>query len=208
MASRSLRAEPLYDVSVFINCPFTPDYAPLLQAYVFGAIFCGLKPRTARESSDGGEVRYDKIMRIILGCRWGVHDLSLTEADPANGVARFNMPFELGLFLAAQKLGGRSKACLIFEGRRYENQKSLSDLAGQDPETHGRDPKIALATLRDWIRVATDARGMPGGDHLVERYRQFEIDLPRLCSRMRRAADKLTFPDLCETVELWLAENG
>ena len=210
MSRSTPAAERLYDTSVFINCPFTDDYAPFLQAYVFGVLFCGLRPRTARESSDGGEVRYDKIVRIISGCRLAVHDLSFTGVDPASGLARFNMPFELGLFLAAQKLGGgrqARKACLILEARRYESQKCLSDIAGQDAETHGGDPRVALGRLRDWIRTTTDARGLPGADHVVAAYDLFLTDLPVLCGTLSRDPAKLTFLDLCEVAELWLAEN-
>jgi hypothetical protein len=58
---------------------------------------CGFTPRCARENDDGGEVRIDKICRIIRDSPYGVHDISKTEPDPDSGLPRFNMPFELGL---------------------------------------------------------------------------------------------------------------
>jgi hypothetical protein len=58
-----------YDINVFINCPFDDLYRPLFQATIFVLYDAGYRPRSALESSDGGEVRVDKIMRIIADHR-------------------------------------------------------------------------------------------------------------------------------------------
>lgn len=96
---------PRYDVSVFINCPFDDDYRPLFYAVVFAVYDCGLVPRCSLEVSNAGNVRIHKIVSLIKDCRWGIHDLSRTELNP-NGLPRFNMPLELGIFLGAQRLHG------------------------------------------------------------------------------------------------------
>ena len=67
------------DRDVFINCPFSPDYSRHFQAIVFAVIRSGFTPRCARENDDGGEVRFDKICRIISESRYGIHDISKTE---------------------------------------------------------------------------------------------------------------------------------
>ncbi len=99
---------------VFINCPFSADYQLSFQAIVFTIVRSGFKPRCARENDDGGEVRIDKICRIIRDCPYSVHDLSMTELDAASGLPRFNMPLELGPFLAPGRPGlersGRRKS--------------------------------------------------------------------------------------------------
>lgn len=51
--------------SVFINCPFTEDYASLFEAMTFTVLACGYLPRSALEKGDSGEVRMDKITRLI-----------------------------------------------------------------------------------------------------------------------------------------------
>jgi len=83
---------------VFINCPFSPDYKDYFEAIVYAVIRSGFTPRCARENDDGGEVRMDKICRIIGESQYGIHDLSKTELDPESQLPRFNMPLELGSF--------------------------------------------------------------------------------------------------------------
>lgn len=107
-----------YDRQVFINCPFDDDYLPMLRAIVFSIHACGCKARCALEVVDAGEVRMSKILRLIRGCRFGLHDISRTSLDEMNGLPRFNMPLELGLFLGAAHFGSggqRRKRTLIMD---------------------------------------------------------------------------------------------
>lgn len=199
-----------YDDSVFINCPFTPDYAHLLRAYVFAVMFCGLRARCAREGDDGGEIRLDKIIRIIRGCRWSIHDLSFNGLDGDSGLARFNMPFELGLFLAAQRFGDRlqrDKQSVIFEGVAHDTKICLSDISGQDCRIHGLLPETIVREVRDWLRTARDEI-LPGPDAVSERFILFEQDFPGICRTLGLSVKTIIFIDLCVVVRNWLAENG
>src|SRR5689334_25088671 len=111
-----------YTISVFINCPFDRSYKPLFEALVFVIVRCGFRARCALEIDDASQVRIDKIFRIIEECRFGVHDLSRTELDKSSKLPRFNMPLELGLFLAAKRFGERrqrTKVCLILDRDAY-----------------------------------------------------------------------------------------
>src|SRR5208283_2479856 len=117
---------------VFINCPFSADYQEFFEAMAFAVVRSGFTPRCARENDDGGEVRIDKIYRIIAESRYGIHDISKTEPDPGSGLPRFNMSLELGLFLGARKFGSKKhaqKKGLILDRdlRRYQN--FISDIA-------------------------------------------------------------------------------
>ena len=58
-----------YHQNVFVNCPFDDDYQPIFKALVFATFECGLRPRCALEIYDAGEVRFEKIARIIGECR-------------------------------------------------------------------------------------------------------------------------------------------
>jgi hypothetical protein len=95
------------DRAVFINCPFTADYRAHFRAIIFTVIRSGFTPRSALEADDSSESRLEKIRKIIGECRYGIHDISKTEPDADSGLPRFNMPFELGLFIAAKRFGGR-----------------------------------------------------------------------------------------------------
>lgn len=199
-----------YDESVFINCAFTPDYAGLLRAYVFAVMYCGLRPRCAREGDDGGEMRLDKILRIVRGCRWSIHDLSLTGVDAASGLARFNMPFELGLFVGAQRFGPpdqRDKQCVIFESTEHETKKCLSDIAGQDCRVHRMSTDTIVSQVRDWLRTARGVP-LPGGEVVASRFAVFELDYPDMCKALGLDATTPVFVDLCEVVRGWIVENG
>src|SRR4051812_5493015 len=94
---------------VFINCPFDPKYQPLLEAIVFCVSACGFLPRCTLDETDGSEVRIDTIYKLIQGCNHGIHDISRTEVKGEGyELPRFNMPFELGIFLGAKKFGRNS----------------------------------------------------------------------------------------------------
>jgi hypothetical protein len=90
---------PAYDDAFFINYPSDDEYRPIFQVIIFAIFDCGYTARSALEFIDTGEVRIDKIIRVIGQCRYGIHDISRTELDAASGPPRFNMPQELGFFL-------------------------------------------------------------------------------------------------------------
>jgi hypothetical protein len=122
-----------YDTSVFINCPFDAEYQQLFEALVFAVYECGFIARSARESRDASQVRIDKIFRIISECRYGIHDISRTELDGISRLPRFNMPLELGMFLAAKYYGNkreREKVCLVLDREKHRYQKFCSDIGG------------------------------------------------------------------------------
>ena len=196
-----------YETDVFINCPFDPAFRPIFDAFVFVTFECGFRPRCALEADDSGEVRVEKILSIIRESRFGIHDLSRTELDAATGLPRFNMPLELGMFLAAKRFGSgqqKRKVCLVLDRDRYRYQKFLSDIAGQDIRSHEGDPEQAIREVRDWLRTSTQGRVIPGGSEIIRRYRLFREKLPELCCGLRVGQDELTFADLATLVELFV----
>jgi hypothetical protein len=95
-------AASAYEYSVFINCPFDGQYRSLFEAIVFTVQDCGCIARCALEVSDASQVRIEKIFKMISQCKFGIHDISLTELDPSHHLPRFNMPLELGMFLGKE----------------------------------------------------------------------------------------------------------
>ncbi len=143
-----------FERSVFINCPFDDEYAPILQAIAFCVTFLGFSPRFAPENSDNSSSRLDRIMKLIPGSKYGIHDLSRCKASEVGEFNRMNMPFELGLDYACKRFGAgklSQKTVLVLEQSRYDFQKSLSDISGWDIQSHSGDPKTAMRNVRSWL---------------------------------------------------------
>lgn len=199
-----------YERSIFINCPFDPEYRSLFDALVFAVVDCGFEPRCAKEASDSGQVRIDKILGIIRECQCGIHDISRTELDKQHRLPRFNMPLELGLFLGAKEFGRneqRQKRCLILDREPYRYQKFISDISGQDISAHRGDPSVAIRVVRDWLNDGLGNAMMPSGSTIAERYTEFRAKLPLYCGTFRQKEDELTFVDFRNLVKVSLSEN-
>jgi hypothetical protein len=189
-----------YATNVFINCPFDVEFEPLFHAIVFAVIQCGYTVRCALEADDTGATRIDRIYRLIEDCRFGVHDISRTEHDTVNNLPRFNMPFELGLFLGARRFGARphrDKHCLVLEAERYRYQKYLSDIAGQDIRQHGNDPAKAVGAVRDWLAASRpkSAKPLPGATAIMRHYSEFQANLPAMLRAIDLESTELGFFD-------------
>jgi hypothetical protein len=83
----------LYGRSVFINCPFSPDYQPIFRAILFAVYACGYRPRCSLEIRDSGENRLSKIEGIIQQSRFGIHDISFMSLDSRTRLPRFNQGY-------------------------------------------------------------------------------------------------------------------
>ena len=190
--------------SIFVNCPFDDEYKPLFDAIVFAIYKCQFLPRCTKEVDDASENRFDKIIRIIHECKYGIHDISRTSVSE-EGLPRFNMPLELGLFLGAKRYGAgeqKQKRCLILDQDRYRYQRFISDIAGQDVTSHDGDIRTAVIKVRDWL--ASMRAGIPSGSLIWEEYREFQAVLPNICHELNLVASELTFLDYLRVVYEWL----
>lgn len=168
--------EGAFEHSVFVNCPFDKGYAPLLEAALFCLIYFGLHPRLANERLEAGENRLDKIVAMIRGCEYSIHDLSRSTARRSGDVFRMNMPFEFGVDVGLRRSGGArlaEKKFLIFEENQYDLKRALSDIAGQDVESHGGNFERVIKKVRDFFRVEADIPA-PGASRLVADYVTFQ----------------------------------
>ncbi|HVR99441.1 MAG TPA: hypothetical protein VMW27_22655, partial [Thermoanaerobaculia bacterium] len=75
--------------SVFINCPFDDDFAPLLEAILFATVCCGFTPRTALDSGTVSESRMERILKAMFSSKYSIHDLSRCRGEGEEGLARF-----------------------------------------------------------------------------------------------------------------------
>jgi hypothetical protein len=145
---------PPFERSVFINCPFDDDFAPLLQAIAFCTTDLGFFPRLAPENADNAASRLHRIIELVRGSKYGIHDLSRCKSATVGEYARLNMPFELGLDHGCAQFGGgkmAGKALLILESTRYDYQKSLSDISGWDIQAHDGDYIKLVRIVSSWL---------------------------------------------------------
>jgi hypothetical protein len=176
--------------NVFVNCPFDDDYLPCFEALLFAITICGYRARCALEDSDGGDIRFDKLQRLIAESDHTFHDLSRTQVNAA-GLPRFNMPFELGLMMGAKYFGAgrqRSKRACIMMAHDHTLPRYLSDLAGNDPAAHRDDPHKVIRIVRDHLHMSPEGRRLPGAAHIVELFGKFRGDLPFLADQTRLTA--------------------
>jgi hypothetical protein len=200
-----------YHNSVFINCPFDDGYKQLFQATVFTLLYCGRDPRSALEIYNSGQVRIEKIFRLIEACRFGIHDISRTEPDADSGLPRFNMPLELGIFLGAQRFGTRrhkTKNCLILDREPYRYQQFMSDISGQDISAHDGDPTALISNVRDWLNTVASTRPLPSGSAIATRFAVFQTDIPAICATLHLVPSELTFVDYGHVIRIWLEQQA
>ena len=196
-----------YGNNVFINCPFDEHYKPLFNAIIFTIHDCGFIPRSTLEEEDSSEYQISKIYKIVLDCKYGIHDISRTELSKGNKLPRFNMPLELGIFLAAKRFGEgkqKKKKCLILDKEPHRYQKFISDIAGQDIKDHGNDVKEVIKRVRNWLRNSSSRVTIPGPVAIWTRYQTFLEELPELCKEARWDMDELIFIDYSLLIEEWL----
>jgi len=190
---------------VFINCPFDGAYLPFFHAIVFTVTRCGFAPRCAQEVVDSGGTRIAKIERLIEQCPLGIHDISRTELDAANGLPRFNMPLELGLFLGAKRYGDniqKRKRCLVLDREQYRYQKFMSDIAGQDIESHDNDIDMLIAKVRSFLNNTVKGTPLPSGAAVRADYDAFNEALPTICERLQIDPATLGYRDFA-----WIAAD-
>ena len=201
---------PDREASVFVNCPFDARFKPLLDAIVFAAAACGMHVRSALEVADSGELRLQKIMRLLEGSRYSIHDISRVEPDPETRLPRFNMPIELGAALGMKHLGRarlRDHRMLVLDTDKYRYQKFASDLAGVDISAHGDAPAKAIGAVRDFFATHFPSP-LPSPSLIEDGYTVFESALPAMAKAANQTEAELTFRDRLQLISLFNARSS
>ncbi|MGR6431629.1 hypothetical protein [Rhizobium sp. PAMB 3182] len=164
-----------FETSVFVNCPFDNTYAPLLEAALFCIVYFGFEPRLANERLEAGENRLEKIVGMVRGSKYSIHDLSRCTAQAIGEFFRMNMPFEYGVDVGLRISGVGNldqKKFLIFERNAYDLKRALSDISGQDVANHGDSYELVIKHVRDFFRVEANI-AVPGPARLEADYATF-----------------------------------
>ena len=142
---------------------------------LFTLVYLGLEPQMA-QTTDSGAARMDRILNLIKKSKYSIHDLSLIIAKEAGEIARFNMPFELGLDMGIRSASKRSrfstKQNLIIEQVKFRYQKGLSDLSGSDTEVYHKKPEKLVLVIRNWFAKILHPK-QPSGSSIWEEYNEF-----------------------------------
>lgn len=183
---------------VFLNIPYDHEFQNLCLAYICGICAFGFVPRATLEIP-GSERRLDRIFSLIRSCRFSIHDLSRVELDKTPPrTPRFNMPFELGLAVAWERLGAKKHTWYVFEAKAHRLSKSLSDLDGTDAYVHG-------GSMGGIFREISNAFVRPGRQPSVQKmreiYRGVASGLPDILRRTGAASmyNARVFREICVT---------
>jgi len=164
--------------NVFLNCPFDENYIELLRPLLFTVVRLGFNPTIANERSDSGELRLDKILKLIRGARFSIHDLSRIQAKKSGEFYRLNMPFELGLEFGCRRFGGRkhqSKKTLVLGSKEYAYMKAISDIAGIDIQYHRDNPIELVLSVRNWFSGTVGVKSAPSGSVIWSQFMDFMV---------------------------------
>jgi hypothetical protein len=159
--------------SVFLNVPFDRSYERLFVALIAALVALGRAPRCVLELPEIGEGRLSRILRLMQSCGLSIHDLSRVGRP-----ARFNMPFELGIAVALNRIR-RGHEFILLEAEQHRLSRTLSDLGGIDPGIHGR-------TVSGVISCVISHLGQPRGNPSLEHVKSLWRDLQRIVPVLKR----------------------
>lgn len=201
-----------FEENVFINCPFDEQYLPLLRPMLFTVIFLGLVPRISSEAIDSGQARLEKIVEMIRGSKYGIHDLSRSQAQKKGEYFRLNMPFELGLDLGCRHFGKsdhKTKKILVLETEPHKSKFALSDLSGCDLEAHKNEPYELIGIIRKWLNntASMDAVGASKIESAFSDFMAANYDALKTKGFSDRDIQNLGVPELIRHMKAWVSKN-
>ncbi len=170
--------------SVFINCPFDEEFAPLFDAIVFASTCCGFLPRSALESGTVAESRLERIARAVFSSKYSIHDLSRCRGEGDENLARFTCRWN-----SASPWGGawqlRAKRTgTIGEGHQYS--RFLSDLAGYDPKKHNGTVEGLIPMVIAWLATRPEAIAVPTPRRVITALATFQEEKAKLVAEWGR----------------------
>jgi len=199
----------VFETNVFINCPFDKEYKPILKAIIFCLIYFDYNPLLS-ETINSAESRINSIQYLINNAKYSIHDLSRMKAKRKNELARFNMPFELGMDIGCKRFGSdlhNSKFLLILDQERYRYQQSISDLAGNDIAIHNNEPEKAIRQIRNWLRKLNGTQIDTSANKIWLLYNEFIGDFYQITvedNLIEDDIDEMPWNEYCEYIRNWI----
>jgi hypothetical protein len=194
---------PPYEKSVFINCPYDDEFAPLFAAIVLTVAALGFTPRSARETAGEGDPRIVRIARGLMSSKYSIHDLTRFQGEGVENLARFNMPLELGMALAVRFMRDGSQiahnwVALVPQG--LVHQTFVSDLAGYDLRDHDSRPPTVIRRVAGWLTEQPDFEApAPTAKTILDAYQGF---MASLAQAKQHSLGELTWPAVVKSVQI------
>jgi hypothetical protein len=166
--------------SVFINCPFDPEYRPLFDAIVFATVSCKYVPRSALETGTVSDPRMDRIYDALDSSKYSIHDFSRCKGEGDNNLARFNMPLEFGIAFGKGHLkykGRRLHDWLVLLPQGHFYKQCVSDLGAYDLFTHENTVRSVVQAVMSWLSTRDDATVAVDPDEVMLRVKDFQREL-------------------------------
>ena len=169
--------------SIFINCPFDPEFLPFLRAILFTVLAMGCKPRSALEESDSSALRLEKIYKLINNCRFLIHDLSRTELSHSTALQHAVGAGYVSWDEAPHVEGASEKDLSGIFVKDKHNTAFITDINGLDVEGHGNQPEKVISSIRNWLCIDARITGLPASV-VRGHFGKFEADLPEILNRI------------------------
>ena len=179
----TVRAAPDPARSVFINCPFDPEYRPLFDAIVFATVSCKYVPRSALETGTVSDPRMDRIYDALSSSKYSIHDFSRCKGEGDNNLARFNMPLEFGIAFGKGYLkynGRRLHDWLVLMPQGHFYKQCVSDLGAYDLLTHENTVRSVVQAVMSWLSTRADATVAVDPDKVMAKMKAFQVELEML----------------------------
>jgi hypothetical protein len=175
VAAGPIRAGPDPSRSVFINCPFDPEYEPLRDALLLTVVACGFVPRSALESGRVSASRMQRIFQAIYTSKYSIHDLSRCQGEGAEFLARFNMPLELGIAMARRYAGhdGNDHDWMVLVPTHAPYARFVSDLAGFDLLPYDGKEESIVREVMKWLMTHSEALSSINPSQVIARLAAF-----------------------------------
>jgi len=149
----------------FINIPYAPTYRSVYLAFIAGLAGYGLVP-TAAVHDPSSRFQLDRIVDLIAAADYSFHDLSLMGLDRVKPrTPRFNMPFELGIAVAAARFKNANHKWFVFDTKKHRISKAISDLGGVNVRIDDKSPGSILKCL---MNALSRESGTPTYENLLQ----------------------------------------
>lgn len=178
MAKKSLqrKSDPVQEV--FLNLAYVRGNEDLFIAMLVTVAGLGLVPTCAL--SDRSPLQFHRALETIARCRFSIHDLSVLGADGEKPrTAHLNMPFELGVAVAASRTATHDWFILGREKQRIE--RALSDIKTVTIHEHDGSGESAVAAVSH--ALYRDGKRKVELPQLIDAYTEVRATWSRIRSR-------------------------
>lgn len=131
---------------MFLNLAYVRENEDVFVGLIAGVSALGLLPTCALDHR--AVLQFDRALGTISSCRYSIHDLSVLGADgKPPRTAHMNMPFELGIAVAAGARAAPPHDWFVFGNDPERIERALSDIKTVTVHKHERTGESAVQAV-------------------------------------------------------------